>query len=484
VPRPLRLAGAGDEPGEFAYRGRVLGNGDGRASGVRVEIGVVDGDRSEILARAVSDATGRFEGSVSIPAEFADLEGARLFARIEGEGYAPRRARYPIARTRGAAEFHLSILGAHLAGRVMDSDGQPVNGASVELRTAGLAGIDAGATSNKDGEFEVLWVRPGTYRLNAHAREKGRAELDPIVLVGDVESEELEIRLRRDDRLAGLVEDLEGRPLEGVEVWAFPPYLAGRSEESLFVWRQGPSASGPRGERSGACISGRDGTFSIEGLEPGSYWLAPADELGPGSGCAALGSTGDTNVALVVGRWWLELRPPSPMQGVLFCAPVTASGAGSRLAPAASGESAGTQIFAVQGGRSYVCGWMDAAHAVREETVRIPWDRPRSVVDVAAGEALAPATLAVSILTLDREDEQRARTVHLYSTGSGVELWRWTQGSTSGPEILSAGSYRLNVTIAPTHSFRDGLPGFESLLVEDRRIEIRAGEAKRIEIWR
>lgn len=466
------------------YRGRVLGNGDGRAGGVRVAIGVVDGSRSAVLAHAVSDEEGRFAGTVSIPREFADLEDARLFARIEGEGYAPRRARDSIGRIQGAAEFHLTILGAHLRGRVVDAEGEPVVEASVELRTDGLAGVDAGATSHRDGEFEILWARPGTYRLNAHARGKGRAEIHPIVLATDVEHDDLEIRLRRDDRLAGRVEDTEGRPLEGVEIWAFPPYLAGRTEESLFVWRQRASSSSPRGERSGACTSGAGGSFSLDGLETGSYWLSPADELGPASRSTTAYSTGDTHIVLVVGRWWLELRPPSPGQGVIFCAGLHGGGAGSRLAPACPGESPGSQIFAVEGGRSYVCGWMDPAHAVREERVLIPWDRPRTVLEVAAGEALDPGALEVSILTLDRQDEQRARTVGVFSIASGVELWRWRQGTLTDPQTLSAGTYLLNVTIDPTHSFRDGTPGFENLLVDERRIEILAGRTTRVELWR
>ena len=479
-----RSSGLVGEGFESAYRGRVLGNGDGHAQGVRVEIGVVDGARSAVLAHEVSDRTGGFAGSVRIPAEFADLEDARLFARIEGEGYGRRRAHSPIRRMHGTTEFHLTILGAGLKGRVVNAEGAPVRGASVELRTDGLAGVDAGATSDREGRFEILWARPGSFRLNARARGEGCAEIQPVVLATDVEHEELEIRLLRDDRLAGRIEDTEGRPLEGVEIWAFPPYLAGRSEESLFLWRQGTNASSPRGERSGACTSGPGGSFLLEGLEPGNYWLSPADELAPGSRGTAAYTTGDADIVLVVGRWWLELAPPSSGEGVLFCAGLHQGGADSRLAPVGPGDSSGTQVFAVEGGRTYVCGWMDSAHAIREERVTIPWSRPRTRLEVQSGEAIDPGTLDLSILTLDREDEQRARTVGVFSIESGVELWRWTQGSASGPQELSAGAYRLHVRIDPVHGFRDGTPGFESLLVDERRIEILPGRTTRIQLWR
>jgi hypothetical protein len=105
-------------------------------------------------------------------------------------------------------------------------------------------------------------------------------------------------------------------------------------------------------------------------------------------------------------------------------------------------------------------------------------------VEVAAGEALEPGALEVSILTLDGQDERRERTVSVFSTASGVELWRWSQRSGTSREILSVGTYRLSVTIDPTHSFRDGTPGFESLLVDERTIEILAGRTTRIELWR
>ncbi len=466
-------------------RGRVLADLGLAAPSVPVELGVETPDGGAVLAHAASDPRGQFLCDVDVPEDVADGPEAFVFARVERQGYSRRVVRRPIAKLGREVVINLSLsLLRVLPGSVVDADGAPVKRALVELRTDDLPGVDASAWTLDDGTFEMVWSRPGTFRLSAKARGKGSAQIAPIVLDADVEPEPLKIVLERSDVLAGRVEDTEGHPIGKEELWAFPASLAGSSSERLFQWRTSERSESADGSRSGSTTSADDGSFRFQGLAPGAYFIAPRTELDETTVAARVFRAGDLDARVVVERWWLEVRGPEGTGGRLFCAGIFGGRAGGSLPVVEPGSTPGAEVFRVEGGRSYLYGWVEPRHAVVEAVVLIPWDRPRTVVEIPETPSVDPGSLAITLATLDRDDARRSRTVRVLSAASGFELWKWAQTGESLGAGIPPGSYALRVELAPTRSFRDGTPGFETLLVDERTIEIRPGETTKLDLWR
>ena len=466
-------------------RGRVLGDFGLAAPSVPIELGVDTPDGGAVLAHAASDPRGQFLCEVPVPEDVADAPDAFVFARVERAGYARRIVRRPISKLDREVVIHLSLSVLHaLPGNVVDRDGAPVKHALVELRTPDLPGVDASAWTEEDGTFEMLWSRPGTYRLSAKAQGKGSATMAPIVLDADVEPEPLKVVLERSDVLAGRVEDTEGHPIGKEELWAFPASLAGSSAERLFEWRMSEASGVSDGERSGSTTSAEDGSFHFQALAPGAYFVAPRTELDETTVAARVWRTGDLDVRVVLERWRLEIRGPEGIGGRLFCAGIFGGRAGRALPVLEPGSTAGSQVFQVEGGRSYLCGWVEPRHEVAETVVLVPWDRPRTIVEIPETASADPGNLSITLATLDRDDARRKRIVRVSSAASGFELWRWDQTGESLGAGIPPGAYVLRVELEPTRSFRDGTPGFETLLVDERRIEIRAGETTKLDLWR
>lgn len=466
-------------------RGHVFGEFDLSAPDTPVEIGVDCPEGGAVLAHIASGPRGRFQCNVDVPSDLADAPNAFVFARIEREGYARHVVRRPIAMIDREVVFNLSLaLRCILPGTVVDADGAPVKRALVELRTDDLPGVDASAWTVDDGSFNMIVSRPGTFRLSAKAQGKGSAQLAPIVLDADTELEPLKLVLERSDVLAGRIEDTEGHPIGKEELWAFPASLAGSSAERLFEWRMSETSEVSDGSRSGSTTSAEDGTFRFQGLAPGAYFVAPRIELDETTAGARVWRTGELDVRVVVERWWLEIRGPHSSAGRLFCAGIFGGRAGRALPVVEPGAMPGSQVFSVEGGRTYLYGWIEPSHEVVEALVLIPWDRPRTVVEIPETPSVEPGSLSITLATLDRDDARRKRIVRVLSPASGFELWRWDQTGESLGAGIPPGSFLLRVELEPTRSFRDGTPGFETLLVDERRIEIRPGQTTKIDLWR
>jgi protocatechuate 3,4-dioxygenase beta subunit len=483
APRGSARILASDASHPLSCRGRVLGEFREGAVGVPVEIGIEDVDGAHVLARVESRARGEFACKVESPAELFDHEEARFFARIDHEGYPRRAIRKPIAKLDHEVVFHLSLaLFLFVPGHVVDADGAPVKDAVVELRTEGEAGIDASARTNADGDFEMLCRRPGAYRLSAKSDGRGSNEVNPFVVTGEADPDPIRIELHHPDVLEGRVEDTEGRPIRGEELWAFPASLAGSSSRDLFQWRLGASSTAADGVRSAFTTSTDGGSFRFTGLSPGTYFIAPRTELDETTFAPRIWRTGERDVRVVLERWWLEVRHPGSGQGRLFCAGLYDGRAGKALEREQGSSSEGVAVFPVGGGRTYLYGWIDENHAIVEDTVFIPWNQPRTVREIQSGPALAPGSLRITLLTLDADDDRRARLVSVRSTVTDLELWNWSQRSEGGVHALPPGRYFLRVKLERTHSYRDGTPGFETLLVTERTIRIESEQTTQLEL--
>ena len=133
--------------------------------------------------------------------------------------------------------------------------GAPVSG-SINLKPAGSRSgrRDAVATLGADGTFDVLLEREGEYVVHVQERNRGGVALSRYVTFGDP-AKDVAIELP-DGRIEGRVVDAGGMPVAGAAVHAAQQF--GR----------------PAGA-SGA-ISARDGRFTLDSVEPGS-WLLSAE---------------------------------------------------------------------------------------------------------------------------------------------------------------------------------------------------------------
>ncbi|HEU4394860.1 MAG TPA: carboxypeptidase-like regulatory domain-containing protein, partial [Planctomycetota bacterium] len=154
-----------------------------------------------------------------------------------------------------------------IAGVVLDPDGAPLEGASVEVRDPGAPG-----ESMFDG-FRFGWLRGGSEdpfdRGNSRSGPDGRFDVDApegeCRVVAAMEglalgeavvrspAEDVQLRLREPLSIAGRVVRPDGSPAAG-------------------AWVQARSVE--RGEVEGADTSGEDGSFRVEGLAPGRYALS------------------------------------------------------------------------------------------------------------------------------------------------------------------------------------------------------------------
>jgi len=175
-----------------------------------------------------------------------------------------------------------------LYGRVLDSDGDPVPTASVQVFRSHISkGKRQFETVNStqvqaDGSFVIGGLKPGKYYANASAPRDGNAPPDadlnvptwfptaidpslasPIQVAPGAEVRGVEVRMRKTRvfRVSGKAMDMDtGGPAKGI---------------SLTI-----SARGPDGEMldnaSQTTGTGDDGTFHFEGVAPGHYVLQTA----------------------------------------------------------------------------------------------------------------------------------------------------------------------------------------------------------------
>ena len=197
--------------------------------------------------------------------------------------------------------FDVNLPTSEVAGKVIDTRGNPVAGMQVSLGSAegalsgsdGLIGLIAQnglsqARTNNDGEFRMRSVAPGTYRLTAGGRfgpggrrggggdsngEKiahGEGNLDGVVVDGSTKLEGLVVTVPIAGRITGVVLDGSGNPVKGAEI--------AYTETSQKRRKQGNPLLDLLGSQSRPIRSGDDGRFEIPALTPGVYDLRVESE--------------------------------------------------------------------------------------------------------------------------------------------------------------------------------------------------------------
>lgn len=224
--------------------GRVVDENREPVSAAEIVLEMTERSRSFRLYRASSDPAGNFE--------IASVVAGRYRLETNAQGFAPARQELQVAAERDAAPLELVLLrGGAIVGQVLGLD--PEQLARVELRADGSGGV-AGEDSlsgpvDAAGSFELRDLAAGVWELHAVlASEQREVTRRVAVEPGATVRRDLEFA----DRLVltGRVE-VAGEPLSGAQISV--------RAERLALER--------------GAVSGYDGSFRLEDLEPDTYWL-------------------------------------------------------------------------------------------------------------------------------------------------------------------------------------------------------------------
>jgi carboxypeptidase family protein len=328
APRP-RAPGSGTTEPTGVVRGHVVG-ADGRPlrqAQVKLAGSALQQPRNE-----TTDADGRYEAT-GLPADTYTITAGRTgYATIE---FGQRRLSYPGTRVKvGDGEvveridFVLPRAGT-IAGRVVDENGDPVEGAGVALLELQYVNgrrtlVDAGHghPTNDLGRFRLFGAPPGQYVLIASAAAAGPFRLPgyaPTVYPGSTNVADAQV-----------ISLAAGDDQPGIEIQLVPGRAA-KISGTVFE----PSGQPYRGrllltgsERSGTLTLPAvqasvqpDGAFSIPNIPPGDYVLKTGF---PGTFAAQFVAVSDADVS------GLALRTSS---GSTVSGHITFEGAPSRVTP-------------------------------------------------------------------------------------------------------------------------------------------------------
>jgi hypothetical protein len=156
-----------------------------------------------------------------------------------------------------------------ITGRVVNENGQPLTGATINIRQAGAISLNRAAISNLEGNFQFNGLDNGIFYLTANSPAYVGPPMDieamvPTYRVGD----SVRLELTRGGVVTGTVSNATGEPMTGVRVRAFMIKDAnGKATKGAIV---------SLGERQ----TDDRGIYRIFGLSPGTY-LVQAGGGGP-----------------------------------------------------------------------------------------------------------------------------------------------------------------------------------------------------------
>ncbi len=179
---------------------------------------------------------------------------------VTGTGLAAAVARETVEIAGGEARF----VSLHLAGRLFRGSvtlhGEPL-AADLEFRAADGESPSVGAArADTAGEFAVLLPRPGRYDVRVLSTDPPLDTVVPRVRFADPRTP-VQVRLP-DTAVRGVVVDENGRGVGDARITA--------------LWKRGPDdGAEDRGARPvrASTRSRDDGSFALEGLVPGQWWI-------------------------------------------------------------------------------------------------------------------------------------------------------------------------------------------------------------------
>ncbi len=156
---------------------------------------------------------------------------------------------------------------SRVSGRVVDSTGDPIEGAGVRALPEGLGGSGGRrpgnfhrAASDAGGRFELLDVEPGTVTMAAQAEGYQETRLSGLVAPAGGELRDVELVLRPGATVRGVVLDAGGEPVAGAQVRI--------------------SATGGSGRPEGFTLADGDGRFELAGVGLGRRTVTASSEDG------------------------------------------------------------------------------------------------------------------------------------------------------------------------------------------------------------
>lgn len=269
--------------GKPGITGRVFGADGAPLEGATVLAGQGDNLMSMRAAPGQSDAAGRFhvEDEASGDLTLTYLHAEHLRKKIE--------IRHDKGRRTVAPDVRLDPGGV-IAGRILDEDGKPVAGAEPNA-TNPSAGMDLGfvftmasagggrRSSDSNGEYRVPGLESGSYTLKITAPGY-EPFLREEVAVTAPKTTRIDVVLARGNRIAGVVLDPDGKPVEGADVSVEVPFEPTSIQEAMTGGRPPIQVkTGPDGrfEATGvgnapADVTASHGAFPDvleEGVDPG-----------------------------------------------------------------------------------------------------------------------------------------------------------------------------------------------------------------------
>ena len=177
--------------------------------------------------------------------------------RVSAFGYRSRDAQRIRVPEEGEAAPVEIILepGTSLQGQVLDSQGQPVPGASVHAwgpAREGQTFVNASASTDEEGRYELVDLEPGPHEIEAFVFGEGRRARAAVEIQPG--RNRLDLRLPGGVEVSGRVVDSQGAPVPAASLSLAP------------VQRNG-SATGAQG------LSSADGSFVLADIPDGEYRL-------------------------------------------------------------------------------------------------------------------------------------------------------------------------------------------------------------------
>jgi hypothetical protein len=293
------------DPEDQPIRGVVLAEGRGGVPGCLVEARVLlnPSGRLAAVGDVVASVRTAEDGAFALTG-FVRL-GERYAIDVSHEDYARHRV-MPIdplvPRTRDVTV--MLDAGMEMAGRVLDTRGNPLAGVEVavfdlERRTTDPEGIvEALATTDAEGRYVVGHLCRGLKRVRARLFGYATVMRGPMRIQGHEKG--LDLLMASGGSIAGSVVDADtGEGLPGVRLRAQPVASAsgvGRPGGSRAQLAQ--TASGGGGAVGDTAETDSSGRYVIAGLPPGIQSVVVVE--GPGAGTAVNASPGEKEVTIRV----------------------------------------------------------------------------------------------------------------------------------------------------------------------------------------
>ena len=335
--REKAVGAKSDDKGEFRIEGLLAGTYHLLGGGLRTTMGRFDGGGTRVEVDGVHDVEGVLvtassleQGEHFLAGHVVDAEGAgiadaevciapkdiggiyRSLTDEKGAFLIDGLASDVFLLSATAAGYTQELLdsvpvdeqdltitlerNAPIRGHVWDSDnGKPVSGARVSIaqhdRQArvferygylndiieGIRQYVAGrgnerAVTDQDGGFELPSVDPGRVKLKAERSGYAASYTDEFVVEPDQAVENVTIYLDRGATIEGLVRATNGASVGGVSILVIEAVLEGETDYDAQRRLMQATSAGQGGPDIRA-VSNIDGSFVVEGLADGTYWL-------------------------------------------------------------------------------------------------------------------------------------------------------------------------------------------------------------------